>query len=43
MLLRDVRLLVVIMLYVIPQFESFYEGLDVELPLLTRFFIAVAC
>jgi len=35
-------LVVVLMVYVIPQFESFYEGLGARLPLLTRVLIAVA-
>jgi type IV pilus assembly protein PilC len=32
----------VMMVFVIPRFESFYEGLDVQLPLLTRILIIVA-
>jgi type IV pilus assembly protein PilC len=32
----------VLLVYVIPRFEEFYQGLDVELPLLTRALIVVA-
>lgn len=35
-------LVAVLMVYVIPQFESFYEGLGAKLPLLTRILISVA-
>lgn len=35
-------LVAILMVFVVPRFQSFYEGLDAKLPLLTRVLIAVA-
>jgi type IV pilus assembly protein PilC len=37
-----IALVVILLVYVIPQFRSFYEGLGAELPLATRMLLAVA-
>lgn len=37
-----VALVVILMVFVVPRFQSFYEGLDAKLPLLTRALIVVA-
>src|SRR5688500_15896495 len=37
-----VTLVAILMIKVIPQFQEFYSGLDVELPLITRVLIAIA-
>jgi type IV pilus assembly protein PilC len=37
-----VALVAILMVFVVPRFQSFYEGLDAELPLLTQVLIAVA-
>jgi type IV pilus assembly protein PilC len=42
LLLVMVCMILVMMIFVIPRFESFYEGLNVELPVLTRALIFVA-
>jgi type IV pilus assembly protein PilC len=42
LLVMMVALIAILMVKVIPQFQEFYSGLDVQLPLITRVLIAIA-